>query len=65
MTQYVELEDVKCIVETDAALLCLIDGDEVWVPISVVNFADSEVVEEGDSGLLVVKEWWAYEKGVL
>lgn len=60
----VSLDDVECIKETDAALLCVIDGDEVWIPKSQVH-EDSEVRQEGSSGTLVITEWIAREKGLV
>jgi hypothetical protein len=60
----VSIEDVKCIQETAAALLCVIDGDEVWIPKSQIH-DDSEVYDEGSSGTLVITEWIAREKGLV
>ena len=61
----VELTDVECIKETDEALLCIIDDDEVWIPRSHVNEDETEVFHEGDLGTLVVTEWMATEKGLI
>jgi hypothetical protein len=57
--------DAECIRETDKALLCLIDGEEVWVPKSQIH-DDSEVysLENGD-GMLIVTMWWAEQKGLV
>ncbi len=55
---------VKCKKETDKALLCTVDDEDVWVPKSQVH-ADSEVYQEGDEGDLVVSEWIARQKGWL
>ena len=49
---------------TEKALLVDIDGNEMWIPQSVIH-DDSEVYEEGDTGLLVVKGWWAQKQGLL
>jgi len=49
---------------TDKALLCLIDGEEVWVPQSQID-DDSEVWRAGDEGHLVVSSWWAQERGLI
>src|ERR1700683_2407382 len=44
---------------TDLALLCLFPTSmEVWVPRSQV-YQESEVIEDGDSGVLVTTAWWA------
>ena len=56
------IEDCEAKVETDSALLVDIDGDEVWVPKSVIH-DDSEVYEKGHEGTLVVESWWARKKG--
>ena len=50
--------EVEAIAETDKALLCLINNEEVWIPKSVIG-DDSEVYERGDVGKLVVAEWFA------
>lgn len=60
----VTLSDVEALKETDAALLCLIDGREVWIPKSQID-DDSEVWEEGQSGDLVVTEWFATKEGLI
>ena len=60
----VSFDGVECIKETDAALLCVIDDDEVWIPKSQIH-DDSEVCEEGSSGTLVITEWIAREKGLV
>jgi hypothetical protein len=52
------LPDVKCIGETDAAILCVVVGDEHWIPKSLVS-DDSEVWQRGQSGKLVIKAWFA------
>ena len=61
----VHFEDVECIRETDAAIL--VEGnigtdDSVWIPKANVHH-DSEVSEEGDSGTLIVKTWFAKKEG--
>ena len=63
--EVVSFEHVKCIKATDAALLCEIDGEEVWIPKSQVD-DDSEVFDDEDNaeGRLVVTEWIAIQKGL-
>lgn len=58
--------DVVCKKETDAALLCEIDGADYWIPKSHVS-DDSEVFDGADnaSGKLVVSEWIAKQKGLV
>jgi len=60
----VEFSDVKAIAETEVALLCEVDGEEVWLPKSQVQ-DESEVWQKGDEGTLVVSEWIAKQKGLL
>ena len=62
----VEFEGVTCKKETDKALLCVIDGEEHWIPKSQVD-DDSEVFNDGDNstGKLVVSEWIATQKGLV
>ncbi len=45
--------------ETDAAILVEQDDiGEVWIPKSVLS-EDSEVWKRGQTGTLVVQQWWA------
>jgi hypothetical protein len=60
-----EIEDCRCTAETDKAILVV--GDEVpdgkvWVPKSQVH-DDSEVFEDGTEGTLIVKAWFAEQRG--
>lgn len=57
-------EDVEALKATELAVECLIDGEKVWVPQSVIH-ANSEVSGRGDRGRLVVHEWWAEKKGLV
>lgn len=55
----VMIPEVKVLRETEKALLVLTDeGDELWVPKSVVD-EDSEVFQKDDEGTLIVQEWFA------
>jgi hypothetical protein len=60
-----DFDNVRCIKETDAALLCVIDGDEFWIPKSHVH-DDSEVFDEdvNSEGKLIISEWIAQQKGL-
>lgn len=58
----VEVELVK--VETDRALLVVVKGAESWIPKSVIDAERSEVAEKGDSGILLVAEWFAEKEGL-
>jgi hypothetical protein len=59
----VSFEDVTCKAETEKALLCIIDGEEHWIPKGQVD-DDSEVYKRGDQGTLIVTEWIAKQKGL-
>lgn len=65
MRPTVRFEDCRVVRETDDALLVVIEGEETWVPKSVVH-DDSEVFDDGDNseGTLVLYEWWAEQKGL-
>jgi len=43
---------------SDSLLVRLGDGEEVWVPNSVIH-EDSMVCYQGDEGTLIVLGWWA------
>lgn len=53
--------DVTCVRQSDAAILCCIDGKEIWIPQSQVDDS-SEVYEAGQEGELVVSQWIAEQK---
>lgn len=53
-----------CKAESDKAILCVIDGEEVWIPLSQVD-DDSEVYSKGDEGSLIITEWIAEQKGLI
>lgn len=60
----VSFHDAEGLKETDLALLVELDGEEVWIPKSVID-DDSEVYRVGDEGTLVVHEWWAEKEGLV
>lgn len=54
----VTIPEVVVTKETEKALLVRTEeGDEIWVPKSVVD-EDSEVYQKGDEGTLTVQEWF-------
>lgn len=59
----VTLPDVKCIKETKLAILCEIEGEEHWIPKSVID-DDSEVYETDTDGKLIIPEWFATKEGL-
>lgn len=56
--------DVTVEQETEKALLCNIEGEEIWIPKSQID-DDSEVYEMGTTGDLVVSRWIATQKGLV
>jgi hypothetical protein len=58
-----EINDVIGKKETPKALLVEIEGEDFWIPKSVID-DDSEVHSEGDIGTLVVPEWFAEKEGL-
>jgi hypothetical protein len=56
--RWVGFDDVLALRETPKALLCEIQGIQVWVPRSQIA-TTSEVQWLGDFGQLRVTEWWA------
>jgi hypothetical protein len=53
-----EIEDVKVVAETAAALLCKIEGEKQWIPRSQID-DESECRDKGDEGTLVISQWLA------
>jgi len=62
MSEPVAIDDVYVKKATDKALLCVIEEEDHWVPISQVH-EDSEVYDEGHKGTLIVTAWFAEKKG--
>ena len=48
---------------TKFAALCLIDGEEHWLPWSKMD-EGSEIETEGDAGKCYIPRWLAIEKGI-
>lgn len=56
-----EFDDVSCVRETENAILCVVDGEELWFPKSQLA-EGNEVAGAGDVGTLVVTRWIAEQK---
>lgn len=56
---YLEVDDVR--VETDKALLCVVNGEEYWIPKSMIKEGD---LSRGESGEIAIPLWLAEEKGL-
>ncbi len=64
MSDWVCIDVEEILRETDKALLCLIDGKEVWIPLSQIAPEDRDVkVGDTDVGLSITS-WIANEKGL-
>lgn len=57
------INDVTVKRVSDKAILCVIEGNEIWIPQSQID-DDSEVWKEGDEGTLVISAWLANQKGL-
>lgn len=63
MSEPARIGEAKVLRVTDKALLVDLEGEEVWVPRSVIH-DDSEVYsEKNGEGELVVALWWAEANG--
>lgn len=60
----VEFESVRCISQTQKAILVRIDDKEHWIPQTMID-DDSEVWRKGDEGTLVIREWFAVKEGLV
>lgn len=64
MPKYIELEDIEILDETEKAVKILMeDGEEVWIPWSVVE-DNNEGFKEGYIGSISISEWWADKEGL-
>jgi hypothetical protein len=63
MSSTVSFHDVSVIKDTGKALLCLIEGEEIWIPQWAVH-EDSEVYNEDTEGELVILERFAEKEGL-
>jgi len=63
--EVVEFDNVDVKAETGKAILCVIGGEQHWIPLSQVD-EDSEVYSKDTSGgKLVISEWIAKTKGLV
>lgn len=62
-SNHVHLEVDEILRETDKAFLVYLDGEETWIPKSVI--ADADDYEVGDSEVtLSIAEWFASKEGL-
>jgi hypothetical protein len=63
MSDWIHLDVEKILQETDKAFLCLIDGEQHWIPKSQVSDPDDYYAGDKDC-CISVTEWLAKEKGL-
>jgi CMP-2-keto-3-deoxyoctulosonic acid synthetase len=51
--------------ETDKAILVNIEGEETWIPKSVILDQSEVYSEKNGNGTLIVKYWWAEKEGLI
>lgn len=49
---------------TSKAILVVVEGEEKWIPQSLIH-DDSEIYGEGHTGTLIVPEWFARKEGLV
>ena len=62
--QIAVFEEVSVKVETDKAILVVIEDKEYWIPKSQIA-EDSEVYAQDTAGTLIVSQWIAQQKGLI
>lgn len=64
MSRYVEVHGDEVARETDRAVLCRIDGDERWIPLSQID-PGTPASEGGCEFTMGITRWIAEQKGLL
>ena len=59
--EVVSFSNVTALHDTENAVMCKIDGAEMWIPKSQI-VPESEVHGMGDHGTLTITEWFAIQK---
>ena len=62
--EWVSYEEVTVLYESEKAILCEIDEEEMWIPKSQIH-DDSEVYKMGSEGILIISKWIAKKKGLI
>ncbi len=62
--KHVTIQDVTAVRDSDKAVLCDIEGEEIWIPKSQIH-ADSEVYAKETEGALIITRWIAEQKNLL
>jgi hypothetical protein len=61
---YAEI-DVTLVKITEGAFIVDTGDDEVGIPRSLIDEDESEIDEVGDTGVLLVEEWFAVQEGLV
>ncbi len=61
----IEIDIVKKV--TGKAMLVTLteSGNDVWIPLSVIDYEECSITDEGDSGGLVIRKWFAVKEGIV
>jgi len=62
---YEPIEIERTIRDTAEAILCVIDGEEHWIPWSVFEEDAGDIDRAGDSGTAYIAEWWLATRNLL
>lgn len=62
MTEYLYIVYDEIIHETDLAYLLSFDGEEKWVPKSVIKDGDLSLLENGDE--IFIEKWFCKKEGL-
>ncbi len=65
MKPFTEIYYDECLKETDSAVLVLIDGDEKWIPSSLIDQDDSVPTAGDGGGAFSVQNWFAENEGLV
>lgn len=65
MMEYVKLEDVTLIRSTDKAGLFDIDGNEHWIPWSLIEENEEDVAFDHEQGTIHVANWFVEKEGLV
>lgn len=61
--EWAEIENAQVITSTEGAGLFRVNGDEHWIPWSLID--ENSIDRDGETGVLIVEEWKAIELGII
>ena len=66
MRDFVTFEEVEVVKRGDRALLCHVEGKDVWIPYVNIALTDEATIRRaGDCGRLVIPRWLALNLGLV